>query len=58
MHIIYKFEHFNTAAFVIIAVGVVVVLTALFGALGAARESSATSKVVSKKYIKYNKPYI
>ncbi|EDW46695.1 23 kDa integral membrane protein [Drosophila sechellia] len=45
VHIIYKFEHFNTAAFVIIAVGVVVVLTALFGALGAARESSATSKV-------------
>ncbi|EDW89126.1 23 kDa integral membrane protein [Drosophila yakuba] len=45
VHIVYKFEHFNTAAFVIIAVGVVVVLTALFGALGAARESSATSKV-------------
>ncbi|XP_043655400.1 23 kDa integral membrane protein [Drosophila teissieri] len=45
VHIVYKFEHFNTAAFVIIAVGVVVVLTTLFGALGAARESSATSKV-------------
>ncbi|XP_017129291.1 protein late bloomer [Drosophila elegans] len=45
VHIIYKFEHFDTAAFVIIGVGVVVVLTALFGALGAARESSSTSKV-------------
>ncbi|XP_016958451.1 protein late bloomer [Drosophila biarmipes] len=45
VHIIYKFEHFNTAAFVIIGVGVVVVLTAIFGALGAARESSTASKV-------------
>lgn len=45
VHIIYKFEHFNTAAFVIVGVGVVVVLAALFGALGAARESSSASKV-------------
>lgn len=45
MHIIYKFEHFNTAAFVIIGGSVVVVLAAIFGALGAARESSAISKV-------------
>ncbi|XP_016981071.1 leukocyte surface antigen CD53 [Drosophila rhopaloa] len=44
VHIIYKFEHFNTAAFVIIGVGVAVVLTALFGALGAARENSFISK--------------
>ncbi|XP_017050170.1 23 kDa integral membrane protein [Drosophila ficusphila] len=45
VHIIYKFEHFNTAAFVVIGVGVAVVLVALFGALGAARESSNTCKV-------------
>ncbi|XP_016940365.1 protein late bloomer [Drosophila suzukii] len=45
VHIIYKFEHFNTAAFVIIGGSVVVVLAAIFGALGAARESSAISKV-------------
>ncbi|KAH8279477.1 hypothetical protein KR026_010994 [Drosophila bipectinata] len=45
VHVIYKFEHFNTAAFVIIGLGVIVVLTALFGALGAARESSNVSKV-------------
>ncbi|XP_037717160.1 23 kDa integral membrane protein [Drosophila subpulchrella] len=45
VHIIYEFEHFNTAAFVIIGGSVVVVLTAIFGALGAARESSAISKV-------------
>ncbi|XP_020815196.1 23 kDa integral membrane protein [Drosophila serrata] len=44
VHIIYKFEHFNTAAFVIIGLGVVVVLSALFGSLGAARESSSISK--------------
>ncbi|KAH8237141.1 hypothetical protein KR038_004991 [Drosophila bunnanda] len=44
VHIIYKFEHFNTAAFVIIGLGVVVVLAALFGSLGAARESSSISK--------------
>ncbi|KAH8373060.1 hypothetical protein KR009_011214 [Drosophila setifemur] len=44
VHIIYKFEHFNTAAFVIIGLGVIVVLTALFGSLGAARESSSVSK--------------
>ncbi|XP_022225608.2 23 kDa integral membrane protein [Drosophila obscura] len=44
VHVVYKFEHFNTAAFVIIGLGVIVVLTALFGALGAARESSNISK--------------
>ncbi|KAH8252847.1 hypothetical protein KR032_002124 [Drosophila birchii] len=44
VHIIYKFEHFNTAAFVIIGLGVIVVLAALFGSLGAARESSSISK--------------
>ncbi|KAH8285701.1 hypothetical protein KR054_012628 [Drosophila jambulina] len=44
VHIIYKFEHFNTAAFVIIGLGVIVVLSALFGSLGAARESSSISK--------------
>ncbi|SPP73076.1 protein late bloomer [Drosophila guanche] len=44
VHVVYKFEHFNTAAFVIIGLGVVVVLAALFGSLGAARESSNISK--------------
>jgi len=53
VHIIYKFEHFNTAAFVIIGGSVVVVLAAIFGALGAARESSAISKVVSRSFGKY-----
>ncbi|KAH8304480.1 protein late bloomer [Drosophila kikkawai] len=44
VHIVYKFEHFNTAGFVIIGLGVIVVLAALFGSLGAARESSSISK--------------
>ncbi|KAH8390219.1 hypothetical protein KR200_010245 [Drosophila serrata] len=54
VHIIYKFEHFNTAAFVIIGLGVVVVLSALFGSLGAARESSSISKTVGTNDVHIN----
>ncbi|EDW74147.1 uncharacterized protein Dwil_GK21778 [Drosophila willistoni] len=44
VHIIIKFEHFNTAAFVIIAIGVIVILAAQFGTLAAWRESSNMNK--------------
>ncbi|EDW01553.1 tetraspanin-9 [Drosophila grimshawi] len=44
VHIFFKFEHFETAAFVILAFGIVIVLVSLFGLLGAARESSRMSK--------------
>ncbi|XP_068147123.1 protein late bloomer [Drosophila tropicalis] len=44
VHIIFKFEHFHTAAFVIIAIGVIVILAAQFGTLAAWRESSNMNK--------------
>ncbi|XP_064540400.1 tetraspanin-9 isoform X1 [Drosophila montana] len=44
VHIFFKFEHFDTAAFVIFVSGIVIVLASLFGTLGALRESSRMSK--------------
>lgn len=47
-YVIIELEYFNTAAFVILGLGIVVVLTAALGSLGAAHESSQISKTVSK----------
>ncbi|KAM8711866.1 hypothetical protein ACLKA7_012382 [Drosophila subpalustris] len=44
LHVIIKFEHFNTAAFIIIAFGIIILLASLFGTLGAVRESSRMTK--------------
>ncbi|KAH8299672.1 hypothetical protein KR044_004463 [Drosophila immigrans] len=44
LYVLIKFEHFNTAAFIIIACGVVILLASLFGTLGAVRESSRMTK--------------
>ncbi|KAH8416036.1 hypothetical protein KR222_006997 [Zaprionus bogoriensis] len=44
VYIIIQFQHFNTAAFIIIASGLVVLLASLFGTLGAVRESSQMNK--------------
>ncbi|XP_017487514.1 PREDICTED: protein late bloomer-like, partial [Rhagoletis zephyria] len=44
IYVIIKLEHFNTAAFIIAGLGIVVILTAVLGTLGAARESSQISK--------------
>ncbi|ALC41266.1 Tsp42Eg [Drosophila busckii] len=43
-YILFAFEYFDTAAFVIIALGIVIVLASLFGTLGAVRESSRMNK--------------
>ncbi|XP_049307862.1 protein late bloomer [Bactrocera dorsalis] len=43
-YVIIKLEYFNTAAFVILGLGIVVILTAVLGSLGAAHESSQISK--------------
>ncbi|XP_034478385.1 tetraspanin-9 [Drosophila innubila] len=44
VYIIIRFEHFNTAAFIIIGFGIIILLASLFGTLGAARESSRMTK--------------
>ncbi|XP_030387326.1 uncharacterized protein LOC115633948 [Scaptodrosophila lebanonensis] len=44
VYIILKLEYFDIAALVIIVLGVIVVLAAIFGTLGATRESSRMSK--------------
>lgn len=47
LHIVIQFEHFNVAGLIIIASGIVICLVAIFGILGAARESSQMTKTVS-----------
>ncbi|KAH8370227.1 hypothetical protein KR093_002707 [Drosophila rubida] len=44
LYVFIEFEHFNAAAFTIIASGIIILLAALFGTLGAVRESSRMTK--------------
>ncbi|XP_060654922.1 tetraspanin-9 [Drosophila nasuta] len=44
LHIIIQFEVFQSAGFITIAIGIVLLLTAIFGVLGASRESSRMVK--------------
>ncbi|XP_053965157.1 protein late bloomer [Anastrepha obliqua] len=44
VYVILEFEQFYTAAFIILGLGIVVILTAILGSLGASHESSRISK--------------
>ena len=48
--ILFKFDHFYNAAFIIMSFGLLVFFLSLMGILGATRESSKMSKSVSNKY--------